>query len=36
MNSKDRKKFEYIVGQVVKKDKNVLTKIGLMGRKKNR
>ncbi len=35
MNSKDREKFRNIIGHVVKKDKDILMRIGLMGRKRN-
>ena len=34
MSPKDRKKFRHIIGQVVKKDKKILMRIGLMGRKR--
>jgi len=36
VNSKDKEKFEHIIEQVVKKDKDILMRIGLMDRKRNR
>lgn len=35
MSPKDRENFRYIIGQVVKKDKDILMRIGLMGRKRS-
>jgi hypothetical protein len=35
VNPKDRKKFRYLLEKVVKKDKDILMRIGLMGRRRN-
>ncbi len=34
MSPKDREKFRHIIGEVVRKDKYILMRIGLMGRKR--